>query len=113
VTIGVPDSTVRLRNPQSAKVTVNVTESPVEWAVAAIPVEIKNAEGVAQIAPSTVTVHVRGPRDARGSGADAFEATVDVEGLRPGQFQVPVRVIPPARIGVVRVEPADVRVRIK
>jgi YbbR domain-containing protein len=113
VTVGVSDSTVRLTNPQSAKVTVNVTESPVEWAVAAIPVQIKNAEGAAQIAPSMVTVHVRGPRDARGSGADTFEATVDVEGLRPGQFQVPVRVIPPARIGVVRIEPAEVRVRIK
>jgi YbbR domain-containing protein len=113
VTIGVSDSTVRLVNPQSAKVTVRINESPVEWAVAAIPVQIKNAEGTAQITPSMVTVHVRGPRDARGSGADAFAATVDVEGLRPGQFQVPVRVIPPARIGVVRVEPADVRVRIR
>jgi len=113
VTIGVPDSSVRLRSPQSAKVTVDVTESPVEWAVAAIPVQIKNAGGSAQISPSLVTVHVRGPRAARSSGAEAFEATVDVEGLRPGQFQVPVRVTPPARVGVVRVEPAEVRVRIK
>ena len=113
VTIGVPDSTVRLRNPQNAKVTVNVTESPVEWAVAAIPVQIKNRGGGAQISPSQVIVHVRGPREARSSGAETFEATVDVEGLRPGQFLLPVRVIPPARIGVVRVEPAEVRVRIK
>lgn len=113
VTVGVPDSTVRLRNPQSAKVTVNVTESPVEWAVAAIPVRIKNAEGSAQISPSLVTVHVRGPRAARGSGADAFEATVDVESLRAGQFRVPVRVVPPARVGVVRIEPAEVQVRIR
>ena len=113
VTIGVPDSTVRLRNPQSAKVTVNVTESPVEWAVAAIQVQIKNAGSGAQISPTEVTVHVRGPREARSSGADTFEATVDIEGLRPGQFQVPVRVIPPARIGIVSVEPSEVRVRIK
>lgn len=115
VTIGVPDSTVRLRNPQSAKVTVNVTESPVEWAIAAIHVQIKNAGIGAEvsIAPSQVTVHVRGPREARRSGADTFEATVDVDGLRPGQFQVPVRVIPPARIGLVSVEPSEVQVRIK
>jgi YbbR domain-containing protein len=112
VTVGVPDSTVRLRSPQNAKVTVNVTESPIEWAVAAIPVQIKNAGGGAQISPLQVTVHVRGPREARGSGAETFEATVDVEGLRPGQFQVPVRVVPPARVGVVRVEPSEVRVRI-
>ena len=113
VTVGVPDSTVRLRNPQNAKVTVNVTESPVEWAVAAIQVQIKNAGAGAQISPTQVTVHVRGPRQARSSGADTFEATVDVEGLRPGQFQIPVRVVPPARIGVVRVDPPEVRVRIK
>ena len=113
VTVGVPDSTVRLRNPQNAKVTVNVTESPVEWAVAGIPVQIKNAGAGAQISPTQVTVHVRGPRQARSSGADTFEATVDVEGLRPGQFQVPVRVAPPARVGIVRVDPPEVRVRIK
>lgn len=115
VTIGVPDSTVRLRNPQSAKVTVSVTESPVEWAVAAIPVQIRNAAGGAQvsISPSQVTVRVRGPRATRSSGADTFEATIDVDGLRPGQFQVPVRVSPPERIGLVSVEPLEVRVRIK
>ena len=115
VTIGVPDSTVRLRNPQSAKVTVNVTESPVEWAIAAIQVQIRNAGGGRQvsISPTQVTVHVRGPREARGSGADTFEATADVEGLGPGQFQVPVRVTPPGRIGLVSVEPSEVRVRIK
>jgi YbbR domain-containing protein len=113
VTIGVPDASVRLRNPQNATVTVNVTESPVEWAVAAIPVQIKNGGSGVQITPAQVTVHVRGPRQARGAGADEFEATIDVEGLRPGQFQVPVRVIPPARIGLVRVEPSEIRVRIK
>jgi YbbR domain-containing protein len=113
VTIGVPDSSVRLRNPQNAIVRVSVTESPVEWAVAAIPVQIKNGGAGVQIAPLQVTVHVRGPRDTRASGADTFEATVDVEGLRSGQFQVPVRVIPPARIAVVRVEPSEVRVRVK
>ena len=113
VTVGVSDSTVRLRNPQAAKVTVNVTESPVEWAVADIPVQIKNARAGSQIAPALVTVHVRGPRQARGSGADTFDATVDVEGLGPGQFMVPVRVSPPARTAVVRIEPSEVRVRIK
>jgi hypothetical protein len=44
VTVGVPDSSVRLRNPQNAIVRVNVMESPVEWAVAGIPVQIKNGE---------------------------------------------------------------------
>lgn len=113
VTIGVPDPSVRLRNPQNALVTVAVAESPIEWAVAAISVQASHKGGTAQLLPAQVTVYVRGPRDARGSGADSFDATVDTEGLRPGEFQLPVRVIPPARIGIVRVEPAEVRVRIK
>ena len=104
---------VKLVHIQEVHEVVNVVESPVEWAVAGIQVQIKNAGGAAQISPTQVTVHVRGPRQARGSGAETFEATVDVEGLRPGQFQVPVRVEPPARIGVVRVDPPEVRVRIK
>lgn len=113
VTVGVPDPSVRLRNPQSARVTVVVSESPIEWAVVAIPVEASPKAGTAQLLPAQVTVYVRGPRDARGSGAESFDATVDTEGLRPGEFQLPVRVIPPARVGVVRVEPAEIRVRIK
>jgi hypothetical protein len=92
---------------------VNVTPAPVEWAVAAIPVQVRNAGGLAQIAPTHVTVHVRGPRETMGSRADAFEASVDVGGLRSGQYELPVRVVPPARVGVVRVDPAQLRVRIK
>jgi hypothetical protein len=38
---------------------------------------------------------------------------VDVSGLRPGQFELPVRIVPPARVGVVSVEPAQVRVTIR
>jgi YbbR domain-containing protein len=85
-----------------------------EWAVAAIPVHVKNAGGTtAQVIPTHVTVYVRGPRETMGSGAEAFEASIDVSGLRSGQYQLPVRVVPPARVGVVSVEPKELRVRIK
>jgi YbbR domain-containing protein len=114
LTVGVPDPTLRLRAPLSARVTVDVTPAPVEWAIVAIPVTIRNTEGAsAQVAPLQVTVHVRGPREARSSGAAAFEATVDVGGLRRGQYQLPVTVVAPPRIGVVRVEPAELSVRIR
>ena len=114
VTVGVPDQAVRLREPRSARVTVNITPAPVEWAVAAIKVNVRNQGTTdAQVTPAFVTVHVRGPRETMGSGADAFEASVDVSGLRSGQYQLPVRVVPPARIGVVKVEPAELRVRIR
>jgi hypothetical protein len=114
VTVGVPDSTVRLKEPQTAQVTVLVGPAPVEWAVAAIPVQVRNGDQTtAQVAPSHVTVHVRGPRETMASGADAFEASIDVSGLRTGQYRLPVRVVPPPRIGVVNVEPQELRVKIK
>lgn len=112
VNIGVSDPLVRLQTPRSARVTVDITAASVEWAVAAVPVRIRNGNGPATVGPAHVTVHVRGPREARAHGADAFDATIDVGGLGAGQFQLGVRVVPPPRVGVVRVEPADVRVRI-
>jgi hypothetical protein len=114
VNVGVPDQAVRLREPLSARVTVNITPAPVEWAVAAIKVDVRNkGRADAQVTPEYVTVHVRGPRETMGSGADAFEASVDVSGLRSGQYRLPVRVVPPARIGVVKVDPQELRVRIR
>lgn len=113
VTVGSADPSVRLRTPQTARVTVNVTAAPVEWSVADVMVQVRNATRPVQVMPKSVTVHVHGPREARSGIAADFDASVDVSGLRPGQFDLPVRIVPPARVGVVRVEPAQVRVRIR
>lgn len=113
VTIGVPDPSVRLPSPQSARVRVQITEAPSEWAVGGVQVQVHNARRSTEIDPSDITVYVRGPHDSRGVDASAFEASVDVNGLGAGRFQLPVRVVPPARIGVVRVVPSDVTVRIR
>ncbi|MBI3050261.1 MAG: hypothetical protein HYY76_18345 [Acidobacteria bacterium] len=112
VNVGVADPSVRLLSPGSAQVSVAVVPQPIEWAVAAIPVRAATG-GSAQITPPEVTVYVRGPREARGFGAADFEASVDIEGLRPGLFQLPVRVTPPSRVGVVRVDPSTVQVRVR
>jgi YbbR domain-containing protein len=113
VNVGVIDPSVRLEAPLNTRVTVEVQPAPIEWAVAAIPVRVSDATAAVEVSPEVVTVYVRGPRETRGYAAEAFEATVDVEGLGRGQFQLPVRVVPPPRVGVVRVEPPDVRVRIR
>jgi len=110
VNIGLADPSVRLVEPSSAEVTVNIVGAPVEWAIAGIP--IRQPDGSIEMAPGDVTVFVRGPRDTRGSRVEDFEATIDVEGLRPGSFQLPVKVIPPARVGIIKIEPPHVRVRI-
>jgi YbbR domain-containing protein len=112
VNVGVTDPSVRLLSPERARVTVQVTPAPVEWQIAAVPVRVRGGSA-ARLAPTQVVVYVRGPREARSYAADAFEATVDVEGLGGGVFQLPVRVVPPPRVGVVRVEPADVQVRLQ
>jgi hypothetical protein len=113
VTIGVPDPAVRLREPQSAVVTVNVAAAPVERRFTGIPVTAKSARPNARIVPARVNLVVSGARELLDVlDASAFEAAVDLEGLGQGQFQLPVRVTPPQHLTVVRVEPAQVRVRI-
>jgi YbbR domain-containing protein len=113
VTVGSPDPSVRLRSPQPARVTVNVTAAPVEWTVTGVAVQVRNATRGVQVTPRFVAVRVHGPRDARGGAAAEFDASVDVSGLRAGQFDLPVRIVPPSRVGVVSVEPAQVRVNIR
>ncbi|HTI42427.1 MAG TPA: CdaR family protein [Vicinamibacterales bacterium] len=113
VNIGVADTAVRLRTPQTARVAVVVAPAPVEWSVGDIPVTTKNAAGRVQVTPSRVTAWVRGPREARTSDNGMFEASVDLEGLKPGDFQLPVTVVSPERVGVIRLEPSEVKVRIR
>lgn len=111
VNMGVADPAIRLVSPGSAKVTVSIGPAPVEWAITGIGVRAKTER--VQIAPSTVTVFVRGPRELRASRAEEYEATIDTEGLQPGTYQLPVQITPPPRVGVVSVEPPIVRVLVR
>lgn len=113
VNIGVADTAVRLRTPQTARVAVVVAPAPVEWSVGDIPVKPSNAAGRVQVVPSRITAWVRGPREAMTGDAGMFDASVDVEGLKPGDFELPVTVVAPARVGVIRLEPSEVKVRIR
>jgi YbbR domain-containing protein len=113
LTIGVADPSVRVRTSETARVTANVRPAAVEWAIAGIPVTVRNGRASIAIVPDDVTVHVRGPRDSMASGAGEFEASIDVGGLGPGQYELPVRVTPPARIGIISTEPGEVRVIVK
>ena len=112
VNVGVADPSVRLQSPASAQVTVNVTAAPVEWAIAGIPVRGRDGEST-EILPTEVTVFVRGPRESRALTVQDFHASVDTDGLQVGLFQLPVHVTPPARVGVIHVEPPVVRVRVR
>ncbi|HEY3157864.1 MAG TPA: CdaR family protein [Vicinamibacterales bacterium] len=114
VTIGVLNPGVRLRTPQSAAVTVNVVAAPVEHRISEVPVEAKGGRNGARLVPERVTVVLRGAREVVDTVRPSdIVATVDLDGLGPGQFQLPVRVGPPARLTVVRVEPPQVQVRVR
>jgi YbbR domain-containing protein len=113
VNIGVADTSLRLRTPQTARVAVVVAPAPVEWSVSDIAVKARNATGRVQVIPTRITAWVRGPREAMTSDGGMFDASIDVEGLKPGEFQVPVSVVAPARVGVIRLEPSEVKVRIR
>jgi hypothetical protein len=113
VTVAVADPSVRLTNPGPVRVTVAVRPAQLQWAVAGIPVKVLNAKGQVTLTPEEVSVHVRGPRDAMGADAAAFDASIDVGGLRPGEYELPVRIVVPSRIGLASVEPMEVRVRVR
>jgi len=112
-TVGSPDPVIRLRGPVTARVTVNIAAAPVEWDVHGVPVQVRNATRPVQVAPRQVDVHVRGPGETRDRAIGDFDASVDVTGLGPGQYDLPVRIVPPSRVGVVNVMPPQVRVRVR
>jgi hypothetical protein len=87
--------------------------APVEWAVADLPVTAVGAARAQVLSPAKVTLHLRGSSGAVTSNPKDFEATVSVSGLGAGEFLVPVRVVAPEGVGVIRVEPSDLRVRIR
>jgi YbbR domain-containing protein len=113
VSVGVSDPSVRLKSTEPVRVTVTVRPAPLQWAVQGVPVKVLNANGRATVSPTAVTIHVRGPRDAMGADAGSFDASVDVTGLKPGDYELPVRIAIPPRVGWTRIEPANVRVRIR
>ena len=113
VNIGVADAAARLRAPQMARVAVVIAPAPVEWSVGGIAVKARNARGEVRIAPAQITAWVRGSREVMTSDGGMFDATVDVGGLTSGRFHLPVSIVAPARVGVVRLEPAEVTVQVR
>jgi YbbR domain-containing protein len=116
VTVGVADAAVRLSQPQSATVLVDIVPAPVEREFAGVPVRYRNlgARLVARVAPSTATVRVRGSRTAlQALGADTIDAFVDLYGLGPGRYNLRVQIAPSQDFGVDDIQPQVVVVTIR
>ncbi len=116
VNVGVADSSVRLVEPQSATVIVDVLPAPVEKEVDNVPVRARNlgARLQARVVPTTVKVTVRGARGALASvRSDAIQAFVDLAGLGAGQYNLRVQVDPAQDYGVTAIAPAVVSITIR
>jgi YbbR domain-containing protein len=116
VTVGLADSAVRLAEPQTATVTVEILPAPVEREFAGVPVRYRNLAGGrgAQVVPSVARVLVRGRREPLSNlRSDTIEAFVDLAGLGPGHYNLRVQVDPSQDFGVASLNPAVVDVIIK
>jgi len=118
VTVGVRDDKVRLREPKTALVTVEVVPAASERTLSGVHVTAQNgaADRRVQIEPGVVRLVVHGPSgalEALDGNGSALKPHVDLTGLAPGRYTLPVQVDAAAiRVEVVRIEPSAVDVRI-
>lgn len=115
VTIGLPDTIARLRNPQSGTVTIEISPAPVER-VLQVPVRIRGlaAGRRATLRPTQVTATVRGAGSAvSGLTGAGVELYADLSGLVRGRYSLPVRFQATTQVAITRVEPANLDVTIR
>jgi YbbR domain-containing protein len=115
VTVGFQDGSLRLKTPRQARVTVEVMPGPVERTVRDRPVHIDHLREnlIARPVPNAVDVILRGSREGVNRvDTDEVVARVDLSGLGPGTYTLPVHVENPTRAGVARILPATIQVQI-
>ena len=115
VVVGVANELVRLDQPQSATVSVEIVQVAEDKRLDRVPVSARGlGEGrSATIDPASVVVVLRGPRAALAPITTA-PAYVDLTGMAPGRrYTLPVKVDSIADVQVASVDPATVAVRVK
>ena len=116
VTIGLPDTIARLRNPQSGMVTIEIAPAPVERTLEGVPVGLRGlaAGRRATLRPDTVSATVQGATSAVSALTVAgVELYADLSGLNPGRYNLPVRYQSTRDVTITRVEPANLDVTIR
>jgi len=115
VTLGLLDPALRLKTTRAAVVTVPVLPAPLERTVRDRPVHLRNLDSnlTAQAVPSVVAVGLRGSREMLNRvEPDDITAYVDLAGLGSGEYQLTGRADVSRDVGITRVEPPTVQVRI-
>jgi len=114
VVVGVNNEMVRLDQPQNATVTVEIVQASEDKRLEGVPVAARGlGSGLsARIDPASVVVVLRGtaPRLAPLTTATAY---VDVSGMAPGRFDLPIKIDPIAGVEAASIQPATVAVRIR
>lgn len=116
VTVGVSDSELRLSQPVTARVTVEVVPAPVERTLEAVPVQFENLKpGLrADASPAKVGVVLRGEqRGLAGIAPGDVVVVVDLAGLGRGTYVRKLRGGASPRFEVVGIVPSSVEVRIR
>src|SRR4030095_2696452 len=114
VSVGVLDSALRLTQSTTARVTVTIEPSG-EKLFAAGRVTVKNlsAGSRATVEPAVVSVLLRGPEPVLGRlDPRLIGPYVDVKGLGPGRYEVPVLFDLGGPLAIASVRPATVTVNI-
>jgi len=115
VALGVLDPSLRLKNARSANVTVQIVPAPLERTVRGRPIHLRGLAQMleAQATPASVDVGLRAAREALSRvEPDNIVAYVDVGGLGAGLYTLTVHADSPPDVGITRIEPASVQVRI-
>jgi hypothetical protein len=115
VSIGMLDASLRIKNPRPAAVTVQILPAPFERAVRRLPVHLRNLAPTlsAEANPPSVDVTLRGNREALNRIlADDVTAYIDLSGLGAGEYTLPPHADASQDVGVARIEPTTVKVRI-
>jgi len=115
VTLGILDSSVRLKTARSAVVTVPIAPAPMEKTVRSRPIHLRNVSPglTAQAEPASVDVKLRGSREVLARlDADEVSTYVDLGGLGVGTYQLTVHAEVSRDAGVTHVVPSMVQIRI-
>jgi YbbR domain-containing protein len=113
VNVGMLEPSLRLKHPRSAIVTVQILPAPLERTLRHLPVHLRNLAPMlaAEANPTAVDVTVRGNREALNRVAtDDVVAYIDLSGLGAGEYILPPRADASQEAGVVRIEPASIKV---
>jgi hypothetical protein len=116
VTVVVADPTLRLVEPVSARVVVQIVAAPVEKTLHDVPIEIQSGQshGVS-VEPKHVAIGVRGTGAAIAAIAETdLRASIDLDGLPPGSYRLAVQIESiDGSVVVSDIEPSSVQVSLR